>query len=207
MLISVILMVNDGQDIAPAVDALAGQAGESEVIVVAGPDGPGQRLAAGAGRVKIITSLAPDMAARFNAGAAAARGEVLLFLLVQSRLPPEAIVVIERNFQLLPQTVGGNFHLKFTGNPLLAKALFYLLKWWRYRGSYWAESGIFVRSRAFEEVGGFSAGTSLADLEFARRLEQLGPTLYLPEAIIGPLPPLRRALAWLAGPVLVKLQR
>lgn len=208
MLISVILIVDNEQDITPTLDRLAGQTGKSELIVVDGPNGRGQAVAGeAAGQVKKVFIPATDMAARFNAGAAAASGDVLFFSLTKNRLPPDAIVAIERNLKLLPQTIGGNFHLKFKGNALLAKALFYLLKWWRYRGSYWAETGIFVRRRSFEELGGFLAGSSLADLEFVRRLEQHGPTLYLPEAIIGPLPPLRKALVWLTAPVLIKLKR
>jgi hypothetical protein len=207
VLISAILIVNDDQDITSALDQLAGQTGQSELIVVDGANGRSGAVAAAAGQFSSVSRPASDMAACFNAGAAVATGDVLLFVLAESHVPSEATLAIERNLKLLPQTVGGNFHLKFKGNALLAKILFYLLKWWRYRGSYWAETGIFVRSRAFEELGGFPTASSLADLEFVRRLEQHGPTLYLPETILGPLPSPQRALAWLTGPVLMKLRR
>lgn len=207
MLISVILVVNDDRDISRPLEQLTCQPGEGQFIVVAGGDGRGQPAIGGAGDVKVVSSPAMDIAVCFNSGAAVATGDVLLFLLAESHLPPDAILAIERNLELLPQTIGGNFHLKFRGNALLASTLFYLLKWWRYRGIYWAETGIFVRRRTFEELGGFPAGSSLADLEFVRRLEQLGPTLYLPEAIIAPLPSLQRALVWLFAPVLMKLRQ
>lgn len=206
-MISVILVVNDDRDISRPLEQLTCQPGEGQIIVVAGGDGRGQPAIGGAGDVKVVSSPAMDIAVCFNSGAAVATGDVLLFLLAESHLPPDAILAIERNLKLLPQTIGGNFHLKFRGNALLASTLFYLLKWWRYRGIYWAETGIIVRRRSFEELGGFPAGTPLADLEFVRRLEQLGPTLFLPEAIIAPLPSLQRALVWLFAPVLMKLRQ
>jgi hypothetical protein len=66
---------------------------------------------------------ADHLPALLNAGAAAARGEVLLFLWPDSRLPPNALLAIERNLTLLPQTIGGNFHLKFNDDTPVTRLL------------------------------------------------------------------------------------
>jgi GT2 family glycosyltransferase len=120
-----------------------------------------------------------------NAGAAAARGEALLFLWPDSYLPPNAVLAIEQNLQLLPQTIGGNFHLKFNDDTPVTRLLSRWLKKRRYQGHYDGHSGIFIRRQVFQALGGFRPYDILADYDLARRMEKYGPTVYLPEAIIG----------------------
>jgi hypothetical protein len=129
---------------------------------------------------------ADHLPALLNAGAAAARGEVLLFLWPDSRLPPNALAAIEQNLQLLPQTIGGNFHLKFDKDTLFTRWLAHWLKRQRYRGHYDGHSGIFIRREVFRALDGFRPYDILADYDLARRMEAYGPTVYLPEAITTP---------------------
>lgn len=201
MLISIILTFNDENDIPSALDSLANQPGDCEIILVHCNAG---RLPAAANmRGRVVSVDALNRAGQYNAGAGAARGEVLLFLDARYRLPDGALLAIERNLGLLPQTIGGNFHVKFQpaspGTALLA----HLLKWWRYRGFYSDNSGIFVRGRVFAALGGFRPNLRASGYEFAYRLEQYGPTLYLPEAIVGPRPRFWEALAWLVNPIFI----
>jgi len=128
---------------------------------------------------------ADHLPALLNAGAAAARGEVLLFLWPDSRLPPNALLAIERNLTLLPQTIGGNFHLKFNDDTPVTRLLSHWLKKQRYRGHYDGHSGLFIRREVFQALSGFRPYDILADYDLARRMEKYGPTVYLPEAIIS----------------------
>ena len=203
-MISIILISEKETDVAAALDRLAGQAGDCEIIVVDGGETTGAARDAANHRARVVSAPAPSPGARFNAGAAVAAGEILLFLDPHSRLPADALPAIERDFRLLPRTIGGNFHLKFERESLWAKTIGHGLKWWRYRGSYGDNSGIFVRKGVFEKLGGFQADRTLAGYDFAHRLEKLGPTLYLPEAIVAPIPDFWDALVWLVAPVFMK---
>lgn len=163
------------------------------------------------GWVKIVPLLDARGGTLLNAGAAAARGEALLFLWPGSHLPPNALLAIEGNLSLLPQTIGGNFHLKFNDDTLVTRFLSRWLKKQRYQGHYEGHSGIFIRREVFQALGGFRPYKILADYDLARRMESYGPTVYLPEAITTAPAKfrgrhiLKAALLWLAIPTLFRL--
>jgi len=204
MLISVVISVlNKEQFPVSTLESLAVQTGQYELIVVMAADSPGTGLSPLADKAQVIAALGSSRAVQYNAGAAAASGQVLLFLESETRLPADALMAIERNFQLLPQTAGGNFHLEFEPGSLFAKFLNRILKWWRYRGSYGTHTAIFVRTDVFEALHGFQADIKFADYEFARRMEQYGPTLFLHEAVIASKPNFNTALSWSIAPIFV----
>ena len=180
----IIPILKEDEQIAIALDCLLEQIGNFEVIVVAGR-GVEPAVAALVGQIRVISCAGATRCELLNSGAAIARGDILLFLWPGSRLPPQAMPAIEHNFQLLPQTIAGNFHVKFDDQSLYTKLLTRLLKHRRYRGRYYGNSGIFVRKAVYEALGGFQSYPVLEDYDFARRLEKYGPTLYLPDAIIA----------------------
>jgi glycosyltransferase involved in cell wall biosynthesis len=205
MLISIIILtLNEEPHLASTVDSLAKQPGDCEVIVVDGAGVLDKSLARVERRATVVSVPAARRGVQLNAGAAVACGEILLFLDSRHQLPAEALLAIERNLKLLPQTIGGNFHLKFANDSLFAKLLVRIIKWWRYRGSYGGDSGIFVRKDIYEKIGGFQPDINFADYDFVHRMEKYGPTLYLHEAIVAPMPDFRDALTWLIAPILVK---
>lgn len=202
MLISIIVPTdNDTDIIADALAQLSEQSGEFEVIIVAGEDMENTPSFLD-GRGRVLSAPGLPRGSRLNAGASAARGNIFLFLWPDSCLPANALAAIERNFELLPQTVGGNFHLKFEENTLLTRWLTKFLKRWRYQGRYYGHSGIFIRKEVFQALGGFRPYDVLEDYDLARRMENYGPTLYLPETIIASARkfqsrPLKAAFIWL----------
>lgn len=185
-MISIIIPgVNDSELMKTTLADLREQSGEFEVIVVNGEIGelPG----VGESRARVISAPGASRGERLNQGAAAASGQVLLFLWPGSRLSPGALTAIEQNLQLLPQTVGGNFHLKFSRQNFVTGLLARLVKRWRYQGRYDGHSGIFIRKKAFLALDGFRAYEVLEDYDLVRRLETYGPTVYLPQTIVVPL--------------------
>jgi hypothetical protein len=100
--------------------------------------------------------------------------------------------------------VGGNFHFEFEPASPFAKLLKAGLKWWRYRGSYGSYSAIFARAEVFEALPGFKPDLKFGDVEFVHRLEQVGPTLFLHEAVVVPNPGFLTGIAWLMAPILAK---
>jgi GT2 family glycosyltransferase len=86
--------------------------------------------------------------------------------------------------------------------PFFARWLTKFLKWWRYQGRYYGSGGIFIRKQVFLALGGFQPYDLLEDYDLARRMENYGPTLYLPETIIASPrkfqgKKLKAALTWL----------
>ncbi|HEX9924743.1 MAG TPA: glycosyltransferase [Anaerolineae bacterium] len=211
MQISIIIpTLNNEELIAATLTHLSEQGGDFEVIVVDGGS-PDRTPGLAKGQCKLVSLPNTVGGALLNAGAAAARGEVLLFLWPDSRLPPNALLEIERNLQLLPQTIGGNFHVKFDKNTLFSHWLTHWLKKQRYQGHYDGHSGIFIRREVFQALGGFQSYDILADYDLARRMERYGPTVYLPEAITTSMSKfrgrhiLKGILLWLVIPGLFRL--
>jgi rSAM/selenodomain-associated transferase 2 len=120
---------------------------------------------------------APSGRARqMNAGAAAARGELLVFLHADTRLPRGAYdsLVAARGAD------GGNFAVRFDGGDLFSRLLgaWYALQ--RRLGVYYGDSAIWLRRAAFEALGGFRPVPIMEDYELARRLERGFSTACLP---------------------------
>ena len=184
MLISVIIPAfNDGKYIPAVLDSLWQQECELEVIMVAGSTAGNPALASIGSKVRVVSTPAVSRGEMLAGGAAEARGEVLLFLWPGSCLPATALVAIERNFELLPQSVGGNFHLNFESRTWFTRLALFLLKRMRYRGRYYGHSGIFIRADVYKELDGFRPYDILEDYDLVRRMEAYGPTLFLPDTI------------------------
>ncbi len=111
------------------------------------------------------------------AGAAAARGESLLFLHADSRFPSGGLARIDELLAARPEIVGGNFRLDFDGETGFDAWLERFYAWIRARGFYYGDSGIFVRRAVYERIGGVRPIALMEDYDFVRRLERAGPTI------------------------------
>ncbi len=111
------------------------------------------------------------------AGAAAARGETLLFLHADSRFPSGGLARIDELLAARPETVGGNFRLDFDGETGFDAWLERFYAWIRAGGFYYGDSGIFVRRAVYERIGGVRPIALMEDYDFVRRLERAGPTI------------------------------
>ncbi len=153
--------------------------GDVEVVVADGgsSDGtPSLALDAGARVIHAARGRGPQM----DAGAAAATGEVLLFLHADTQLPDDAIDHV-RAALADPLVVGGNFFLRyvpFTRTGLLLTAYHHLRR--ALFHAYGGQSGVFVRREAFQRIGGFGPLPILEDQRFVEKLEHAGVTRHLP---------------------------
>ncbi len=119
---------------------------------------------------------------QLNAAAAAARGEVLLFLYADTRVPAGTLAALEvaaRN----PCLVGGNFELIFSGPSAWNRFFTWAYHVRRPLGIYYGDSGVWVRREVFEGMGGFKPLPIMDDYEFVRRLERWGKTACLLPAL------------------------
>lgn len=144
-----------------------------EIIVVDGGSVDDTVEVAQSLSVKVISS-SPGRAGQMNAGAAAASGEILLFLHADSRLPTGFDVMIRTTLQQ-PRIVAGAFDLRIDASLWGLRLVEWGVKW---RSHFWqmpyGDQGIFLTKEIFQEVGNFPELPIMEDFELIRRLKSLG---------------------------------
>ena len=178
-LVSVIVpALDEAGEMRALLDHLAALDGELEVIVADGGSGNGTPELAERHPARPLVVRAPrGRAAQMNAGAERARGELLVFLHADTRLPADACARLRR----VPRSVlGGNFALRFDGGDRFARVLGAWYSVQRRLGVYYGDSAIWLRRGAFRAIGGFRPLPIMEDYDLARRLERHGRTACLP---------------------------
>jgi rSAM/selenodomain-associated transferase 2 len=181
MLISVVVpLLDEAATVGSLLDHLAGLEGRLEVILADGgsTDATVQMAHKHASAPRVITS-ARGRAAQMNAGAAVARGEAIIFLHADTRLPPQAYQLI--SIALADgRVIGGNFSLRFDGGDRFSRLLGLWYRAQRRAGIYYGDSAVWLRRDTFEQLDGFRALPIMEDYDLVRRLERAGRTACLP---------------------------
>lgn len=176
-LVSVVVPVLDEAAALPGLlDHLHELSGRFEVVVADGGSRDGTAALAAAHPLEPVVVEAPrGRAAQMNAGAAAARGELLVFLHADTRLPETAY----RSLAASPAH-GGNFAISFDGGDCFSRVLgaWYALQ--RRLGVYYGDSAIWLRRAVFDDLGGFGPLPIMEDYDLSRRLEKSFRTACLP---------------------------
>jgi len=171
--VSIIIPVLDEE--AGIADTLAAAAvtGAGEILVVDGGSRDRTRAIAEARGCRVVD--APrGRAAQMNAGAAAARGDVLLFLHADTWLPTDAVAELTRALSD-ERTVGGRFDVRLNGPEPIFRIIETLMNV-RSRVTRIAtgDQAIFVRRSVFEVLGGYAPIPIMEDVEFSARLKRRG---------------------------------
>jgi rSAM/selenodomain-associated transferase 2 len=171
--ISVIIPALDEEaQLAEAV-ASARAPGVGEIIVV---DGGSRDATVHVARqhADLVLTAARGRAAQMNAGAFVARGDVLLFLHADTRLPPgfdSAVLDALAD----PGTVGGRFDVHLIPSTPLIRAVAELMNLRsRLSGIATGDQAIFVRRAVFEVIGGFETIPLMEDIALTRALKRRG---------------------------------
>ena len=123
----------------------------------------------------------PGRARQMNAGAAAASGDVLLFVHADSRLPDGGDRLIT-GVLAGSQSVWGRFDIAITGRHFMLPVIGWFMNHRsRLTGIATGDQGLFVTRAAFELIGGFPDQSLMEDIEICRRLKRSGPPACLPE--------------------------
>ena len=145
---------------------------QCEIVVADGGSRDGT-LARARSLAGVLALVAPrGRGPQLNAGAAAASGDVLLFLHADTRLPADAEALV-RSALADPGVVGGSFFLGFDSpHPLLrlSSLASRLNRSWATYG----DQGFFFRREIFERLGGFAPIPLFEDVEFQSRVRRLG---------------------------------
>lgn len=188
-LISVIIpTLNEEANIAACL-AEVHRAPEVEVIVADGGSGDATVQAATRAGARVIA--APRGRARqMNAGAAASRGDILLFLHADTLLPPgwdqQARRMLAR-----PGAVAGAFTFRLDHRPAGLRFIELTVAWrCRLAGMPYGDQGLFIRRRDFAAVGGYPDLPIMEDCELVRRLKKWG------RVMVSPAPAVTSARRW-----------
>ncbi len=126
----------------------------------------------------------PGRALQMNVGAAAGRGDVLLFLHADTWLPDNAKRAIVGALQE-PERVGGRFDLRFDRHRPLSRLIACMINWRsRLSGIATGDQAIFVRRSVFERMGGFASIPLMEDIDLTRRLNRMGPVACLRTQVV-----------------------
>jgi rSAM/selenodomain-associated transferase 2 len=175
MISVVIPTLNEAARLPCLLDSLAREDADHEVIVVDGGS-EDETVAIAARRGSMTIGSRPGRGHQLRAGAAIARGTVILFLHADSIVAPRALSAIAEAFKADPRLIGGNFRLLFDGPSGFSRWLTRFYAWLRRHGVYYGDSGLFVRRDVYDALGGIPPIALMEDYAFVRRLERSGPT-------------------------------
>jgi rSAM/selenodomain-associated transferase 2 len=183
MHLSVIIpALNEGSQIRRTLRSLEPfRARGAEVIVIDGGS-VDDTLAIATSFADSVLRTARGRALQMNAGAGAARGEILLFLHADCIPPPEADMLV---LQQLGPKGWGRFDVSLAGTYPMFRMIERLMNLRsRLTGIATGDQGIFVRRELFFAVGGYPNIPLMEDLALSKRLKRTGRPLCLQDRII-----------------------
>jgi rSAM/selenodomain-associated transferase 2 len=154
----------------------------AEVIVVDGGSHDGTPVQAREGADRVLVA-ERGRASQMNAGAAAAAGEILLFLHADTRLPADADDLVRQAFADR-ERVWGRFDVRIDGrHALLGLVAALMNQRSRLTGIATGDQAIFVTRQAFERVGGYPDMPLMEDIVLSRRLKRLSRPVCLRDRV------------------------
>ena len=183
MTVSVIVPALDEEQAIESAIAAARQPGILEIIVVDGGSRDGT-VARARTRADRVLCAERGRANQMNAGAAGARGDVLLFVHADTRLPPGCHAAITRALAD-ERVVGGRFDLRLDAPGLPYRVIERMISL-RSRITRVAtgDQAIFARRSAFERLGGYPPLPLMEDIAFCRALKRVGRIACLRERVV-----------------------
>lgn len=179
----VIPVLNEAATIAASLDALAPlRARGAEIIVV---DGGSVDDTASLARphANFVIASARGRATQMNAGAAIARGDILLFLHADTRLPDGADRLV-RDGLATSGRAWGRFDVAIEGkHPLLPFVAAAMNMRSRLTGIATGDQAVFVTREASDAVGGFPEIALMEDITLARKLKRVSRPLCLSASV------------------------
>lgn len=110
-------------------------------------------------------------ARQMNAGAALAAGEGIVFLHADTRLPPDALRLVERALESAPW---GRFDVAIDSARPMLRVVSAMMNWRsRATGIATGDQAIFVRAGAFRQLGGYADIPLMEDVEFSTRARRI----------------------------------
>jgi rSAM/selenodomain-associated transferase 2 len=184
--VSIIIPVLDEEEAVARAIRSCREAGPCEVVVVDGGSRD-RTMEIARGEADTVIAASRGRAAQMNAGAAVARGGVLLFLHADTLLPAGAVPSVVAALQD-PAVIGGAFRVRLAVSPCAGRYVRAMLGiTGRMIGvravatrAFTGDQAIFVRAEAFRSLGGYPEVPLMEDVELSRRMRRGGKTVLLP---------------------------
>lgn len=155
-----------------------------EIIVVDGNSKDDTVAIASKFGAKVICMGIANRAQQMNAGAKAARGDILLFFHADSRLPMGGmgeVIKVMKN----PHIMGGGFALGFyPSDPFYAFLAISANIFCRITRMIFGDRGIFIRTNDFQQIGGYAELAIMEDAVLATKMRQMGKIAILPGIVM-----------------------
>ena len=175
----VIPVLNEEPGIVAALDALEPLRARGAELIVADGGSADRTVALARPRCDRLIVAPRGRAAQMNAGAAAAHGNVLLFLHADTTLPPEADRLVAAGLADSGRA-WGRFDVRIDGPHPLFRLIAVLMNLRsRATGIATGDQAIFVDKAAFAAVGGYPDIALMEDIVLSRRLKRLSRPLCL----------------------------
>ena len=174
--------LNEAAFVGAAVASACGEHGV-EVIVVDGHSCDATRDVATAAGARVVTC-APGRARQLNAGAAAASGEILLFLHADTVLPPGFAEDVRR-VHADPDVAAAAFEFRVDLDSKVMRFIERSVGWrGRHLGLPYGDQAPSIRAATFRALGGFPQLPVMEDYELMLRLRRLGDVRIIPKAAV-----------------------
>ena len=176
MLSVIVPVLDDADHLERLLPRLWSECRDAEIIVVDGGSQDRTALVARAWPHARYLVSERGRARQMNAGARAARGDVLLFLHADTQIPAGGPAAIARALDD-PAVAGGRFDVSFTSPRLAFRVIAAFMNWRsRLTGIATGDQAIFVRRSVFDALGGYRDIPLMEDVELSARLRRCGRT-------------------------------
>lgn len=181
----IIPVLNEAEIINTTIEHLCSLEGaESVEIIVVDADPHGSTISTIDNKSVITETSDKGRARQMNTGAEIARGEIILFLHADTKLPPKAFEKIKEVLKD-QRYVGGAFDLGIDSENFLIKCIACLGRI-RPRLTHipYGDQALFLRKKYFDKIGRFKEVRFLEDVDLMRRIKKLGDKIcILPDRV------------------------
>ncbi|MDT0676561.1 TIGR04283 family arsenosugar biosynthesis glycosyltransferase [Autumnicola musiva] len=182
MISIVIPVLNEASHIKEVLNHTLSLAGDFEIIVVDGGSEDETMKIVDSFPVVQTCSSVRGRSHQMNAGAALAKGEILLFLHADTFLPDNSLLKIMAVMKK-ESLVGGSFFLKFDHKHWILSFYTGLSK---INSSFftYGDHAIFIRNSVFKKIEGYKPLSFMEDIEIQFRLKREGKFVKLPVGVV-----------------------
>lgn len=136
--------------------------------------------------LKTISMVKADIPYQLNRAASAAKGDILVFLHADCRLPSRALAGIKSTHEKIPGLAGGAFTMKVEGERFFYRILsvggnFYC----RSTKTFFGDRAIFVKKNIFYRLSGYRSLAIMSDFDLSRRMKKAGKVVLLKGPVIS----------------------
>ncbi|MDB5922930.1 MAG: glycosyl transferase [Betaproteobacteria bacterium] len=179
----IIPCLDEAAEIAATLEALRPMRGRGAEVIVVDGGSSDNTVAVAHSHADLVTIAERGRARQMNAGAAAARGDVLFFLHADSQVP-------ERADQLILDSLSANhrnwgrFDVSIRGDhPLFGAIAATMNARSRWTGIATGDQGLFVTRKMFEQLGGFPDIALMEDVALTTALKRLSAPVCLHQRV------------------------